>query len=673
MWERRAISAFLTDFYTPERSSDPAHSFDYRWTRDISTFILPGVGRNVPLELTFYLTGRPQGSPPPDFTVIADGTTVATLEPSGYPPQPYRVTVPASANRDDDLTLLLTSKAFSPPGERRLLGVLVDRIEVRQAGGGLVLPPLYPLGWLTLGLLLAYMSLRHMAIGRQISALIVMALGALAALVLATDRYDLTLFIADIGLVMVCVYLLALFVPPVVAWVMKKLRVGITASDLRWLMLVYLLAFGVKAGGMMHPRFVYLDHLFRVHQVQELVDEPGLFWDKYQHVTTASDNVTVHTQEQNSMLGQWNIIVPFPYSPVGYFVLAPLGLIWPYGHESDLVNASDTFLAALSGTIVFALYAIAVRGLGSRRAGVLAGAIVSFAPITYLHFSDGAYPYIWAGWISVVYITAAICLADRAGKPGPFVLLSVLSALTILSHTAIAFFAVAFVAAIVVTVWVMRWRGRLPAPSQLRFMPLLWSFLVGGVLSLVYYGGYVVPVLTISLPALFQRSSSTGVGLDQQYLGARLLSGFFPQIEAHFAVWPALLALAGLLVAGSSLWAITRGQASDQNNPQSAIRNPQSVKSVTFVFIIAWTATFLAFSAIDLRVNLLQRHMLFGLPLIALLGGYALSKLDWRFGRFPFLRPVPVLAALLVVYLFLNGLSIWSDRVLHYILQPGSG
>jgi len=352
-------------------------------------------------------------------------------------------------------------------------------------------------------------------------------------------------------------------------------------------------------------------------------------------------------------------------------------LIWPYGHVTELVNASDTLLAALSGTIVFGLYAIAARGLGSRRAGVLVGAIVSFAPITYLHFSDGAYPYIWAGWISVVYITAAICLADRAGKPGPFVLLSVLSALTILSHTAIAFFAVAFVAAIVMTVWVMRWRGWLPSGLPLRFMPLLWSFLVGAVLSLVYYGGYVVPVLTISLPALFQRSSSTGVGLDQQYLGARLLSGFFPQIEAHFAVWPALLALAGLLVAGIRQWAVTGGQGSGiryqgsgSYNPHSAFRIPHSV---TFVFIVAWTATFLAFSAIDLRVNLLQRHMLFGLPLIALLGGYALSKLDWRIGRFPQLQPVPVLAALLVAYLFLNGLSIWTDRVLHYILQPGSG
>jgi hypothetical protein len=366
------------------------------------------------------------------------------------------------------------------------------------------------------------------------------------------------------------------------------------------------------------------------------------------------------------MLGQWNLIVPFPYSPIGYFVLAPLGWIWPSGHEYELVTASDTFLAALSGTIVFALFAIAARGLGSRRAGVIAAVIVSFAPITYLHFSDGAYPYIWAGWISVVYVMAAICLADRAGRSGPFVLLSVLSALTILSHTAIAFFAVAFVAAVAAIVWVMRWRWWGLATQSLRLMPLLWSFLAGGVLSLVYYGGYIVPVLTVSLPALFQRGSSGGgVGLDQQYLGWKLLYGFFPQIEAHFAVWPALMGLAGLLVAGI---AVTRAARLDASTDNTRI-----FRLVTFVFLAAWAATFLAFSVVDLRVNLLQRHMLFGLPLIALLGGYGLARLDWSAGRLVRLRPVQVMTALLIAYLFLDGLQIWADRVLRYILPPGSG
>src|SRR5438874_8144581 len=149
-------AAYLSNFYAQERNSDPAHPFDYRWTHDISTFRLPGVGRNVPIELTLYVAGRPEGSPPADFTVIADGEQIGTFQPSGYPPQPHTISIPASANHDDDLVVTLTSKPFSPQGERRQLGVLVDRIEVRQAGGGFVLPPLYPLAWLSFSRWLAF-------------------------------------------------------------------------------------------------------------------------------------------------------------------------------------------------------------------------------------------------------------------------------------------------------------------------------------------------------------------------------------------------------------------------------------------------------------------------------------------------------------------------------------
>jgi hypothetical protein len=196
----------------------------------------------------------------------------------------------------------------------------------------------------------------------------------------------------------------------------------------------------------------------------------------------------------------------------------------------------------------------------------------------------------------------------------------------------------------------------------------LLSFLVGCVLSLVYYGGYVVSVLTVSLPALLKRSSNAGVGLDERYLGAKLLSGFWPQLVAHFATWPALLAPVGLVLAGMSAvgWAVKR-------DASRSARNNYAPRIVALVFLVAWAMTFLAFSAIDLRVNLLQRHMLFGLPLLALLAGYALSRLRLHVGGHTPLRHVSVLIGLLVVYLFVVGWNLWVERVLHYVLPPGSG
>jgi hypothetical protein len=153
--------------------------------------------------------------------------------------------------------------------------------------------------------------------------------------------------------------------------------------------------------------------------------------------------------------------------------------------------------------------------------------------------------------------------------------------------------------------------------------------------------------------------------LDERYLGWKLLYGFFPQIEAHFAVWPALMALAGLIVFAMTVVTAVRGGR--QQDSRGLFR------AVTLVFLGAWTVTFLAFSALDLRVNLLQRHMFFGLPLLALLAGYALAKVDRQARSLARVGPAAVLTGLLVVYLFLDGLHIWADRVLRYVLPPGSG
>jgi hypothetical protein len=269
----------------------------------------------------------------------------------------------------------------------------------------------------------------------------------------------------------------------------------------------------------------------------------------------------------------------------------------------------------------------------------------------------------------VVYLVAAALLAPVASRPAPFIALTILSALTFLSHTAIAFFAVAFVAAAIAIVWLARrTRAGASAMAGVRFRPLLWSFLGGAVLSLVYYGGYIVPILTVSIPALLQRGlGGGGVGLDERYLGWKLLYGFGPQVQAHFTTWPVLLAAAGLITAAFALWRTRRRPA-----PTPA-PTADPYRAVTFVFLGAWTATFLTFSALDFRFNLLQRHMLFGLPLVALLSGYALALL-WRRGpALPRLRPSVLMAGALLAYMLFVGLNLWADRALRYVLPPGSG
>jgi hypothetical protein len=81
----------------------------------------------------------------------------------------------------------------------------------------------------------------------------------------------------------------------------------------------------------------------------------------------------------------------------------------------------------------------------------------------------------------------------------------------------------------------------------------------------------------------------------------------------------------------------------------------------------AWLISFALFSLIDLRVNLLQKHMLFALPLLALLSGLALGPL-WRHGR-----AGRLLVGLLLAVLAWASLQVWLARVLLDVLPPGSG
>jgi hypothetical protein len=219
--------------------------------------------------------------------------------------------------------------------------------------------------------------------------------------------------------------------------------------------------------------------------------------------------------------------------------------------------------------------------------------------------------------------------------------------------------------------WALRRLRQGPAlMSGVRFLPLLWSFLAGAVLSLVYYGGYIVPIVTESIPALLRRGlGGGGVGLDERYLGWKLLYGFGPQVEAHFTGWPVILAAVGLVTAAFTFRRFAR-RAPTAQQPTAAA---DPYRTVTFVFLAAWTATFLLFSALDLRFNLLQRHMLFGLPLIALLSGYALALLVRRGAPASHTRASVLMAVALLTYMVLVGLNLWGDRVLRYVLPPGSG
>jgi hypothetical protein len=84
-----------------------------------------------------------------------------------------------------------------------------------------------------------------------------------------------------------------------------------------------------------------------------------------------------------------------------------------------------------------------------------------------------------------------------------------------------------------------------------------------------------------------------------------------------------------------------------------------------------WSAagiiSFALFSLVDLKVNLLQKHMQFVEPLLAVFSGLALAGL-WKRGW-----AGRALTWLLVSSLAWISLLTWAARVLYRTLPPGSG
>jgi len=156
--------AFLENFHDAEYSQ----GLDYRWSSDRSSIIFPDIGGCAPALLRLRLNGhRPAGLPYPTVTVKANGTDIASFTVrEGF--ETYELTARGLApGTSGSVKLELHSETFVPhessgSGDRRSLGVLVDRVSVQFEGGiGIVvIPPPRPMIFLTAGVLAIYLLVR---------------------------------------------------------------------------------------------------------------------------------------------------------------------------------------------------------------------------------------------------------------------------------------------------------------------------------------------------------------------------------------------------------------------------------------------------------------------------------------------------------------------------------
>ncbi len=686
----RLTGEYLVNFTGPEK----AGAVPFRWSAPAALLRVPGSGVYAGV-VHLRLNGETWGGPQRSATVqVNDGAPVTLPLQAGW--NDYAVPFTRADLWPGDLLLHLhIPEAQIPATQRgandtRRLGVPVAAISLDRTDR-LVLPPPRLLG-LTLALvaLLYCPALWFGAAPRRTAGLIAALLTAWVA-VLALARLPATTAALGLVIAVMLAVALAVILRPLLTALFRRAGVTVTAGEWRVLAALFIGSLAFHAGGLLDPLFVTLDHYARLHRLMELGDNPLYFLSHF-----------LSSDQGQTYAGQLGLSAVVPYSPLFYLAFDPLNWLIP---DPDVrLQGINLACSALEAANVFALFFTLKRGWGDGLAGLWAGAAFVAFPLSNLLFSDGGYPGIFATWLlgllfaalAAVYgpvrqsAVASTDLVSRAATPPPIqhaelrtqnsvgagaarsaatsgwgvIALAVVVALALLAHTAQALL---LGTTLVLFPALLAWRDRARCGSA-----LVW---IAGGITLAFAGFYgftAAAVLRDLLPQVVAKlQAGGGIGKSPAKLGAPLLSGFWPQIAAHFAGWPLPLALVGLLVSRQS--SVVSRQSSVSGGPsliansEFRIQHSALVSTPLHLWLIASTLTFALFSLVDFWINLLQKHMIYAMPTLAVLNGLALAAL-WRRGR-------AGQALCLLLWTVAAGFSLilWVNRVVNYALPPGSG
>jgi hypothetical protein len=657
----------LVDYYAVERYQD----FVYRWVQPSSNIILSGVGQVPKVKVVLEVSARPPEYSQPKIEVKVNRLLIGIITPEkNTPPTTFQFeeNIPDRALLDWDngtLNLWLNMEGFLARGDRRPLGVVVSGVTIEAGGlfntGRPVIPPLPELLMLICALALTFVLVKRVGFGKHSAFVTVIFFAVVLASGIVLDRVTVGLSVALMLQSLLIVYPLA-----VGGWwfsrgTLKKRTIDFDQRHIRWLVVIFAFAFFIRIVGMNHPSFQVLDHGFRVNEVLEIKQNPGLIFSRYYNRNTFEG---VGGGGRSVTAGQWGLQVSIPYTPLFYMMDLPVA--WLTLDRNSLLYWTNVFGAWLDVSAIFFLYLIARTTMGrfGQWAGICSAALYCFFPLSYLMVSDGGFNSIVAHWFTLAYLLAL----TRWFSPEPpkswsaYAFAGFLLTITFLAHSA-TLLLVGGMLFIFSLLLYLRAKPKLAGVVALQWVSaLVVSFAL-------YYGFYLVALITQTLPAIIGKIGS-GEQIGKEFLAAEV-RGFFPTVWAHFYFMPFLVTL---ILFG---WLFFR--------KFSANKETDSINPAAILLYFSWLATFLLFAVAAEAVNLLQKHMLFVIPLFSLGVGLALAMLVDYFKPQPFekvgvkvwSRPVILAvqggAIILINFYVAMGTVGWYQRVINYVLPAGTG
>ncbi len=612
--------AFLLNFHATQK----VEGRDARWSHSYSYVRLMGTGGDRPLRVTVQFNPYRSDLPNPapvhlQGFVGGEELYSRTVQPgSGW--QSLIMDVDASHPRAfeaRDLVIELRSDTYRPPDDPgKELGVAVSGIEVEPLPGAashFVVPNVRAVAF-AIALFIALYLLLARAGGYALShpkRRLALLTSVLSALVMgwAVSLYpaDVTLVLPHLVITLVGGYLLL----AVSSYALPLLFRTASPAHLHYvsvaLALAFILRFGVSG---LPPQAHVIDLPYHARWLRILLG--GGFTELYL------------PGELSSVPPEWGLDVLIPKSPLFYVVLWPLGLF----KGIDLSYAMVAVVSLMDAIVAVGVYALVRRVSAS--GAVWAALIYAAMPLSFRAFVYGIFPTVFAQALTLFVLLIAVLWPERLSRPLVLAGWTLLLAASLLAFpTALAFNS--FMVASLGVGWVWR-RGASRRTLTAMLVGLALAFIVSFV---AYYGLYVEQFVARTLPAM-----QGGVNLG----GKKLWPNGLPDLwewTARYAIGWGLWLL--IPIAVLLLW---RSRSQDDHRLS--------------VLMLAWLAVFLGGMALNLRIDMIGKHIYYTVPAAAIAGGLILSHL-WkrRMGS----NASRVLAVLVGVQLVWAGLSFVAGRL----------
>jgi hypothetical protein len=471
----------------------------YRWAFANAGVTLPGVGR-APLRADLSIVALPPAAAPITSTWSLGETPLLTL-PLDRPRATYHLLLPRSPSAD--LELRFQSSAIQPPGDPREIAFAADALSVGSLG------PAQP-DWRQLGLLaaiaaLGYGLLRRWSLPMRWAALILAIVVLLLAALLLWQRLGLTLATARIAALLLAGYALTIVLEPLARSLARLLDFAPSAVELRSVGALIVLAWLIRALGLLHPQTYSSDIGLNVNNLLQLTRGDVIF-----------------TENLPGEAGGG----PAPYPPGQYIALLPFQLF------TDETNLLLTVGNALADSAAILWLWLILRSFGQPPpAAGFAAALYLFAAPLLTSLSVGEMANIWGQ--SLVLPWAMVLLLWRR-KRVPDLLLGATTGIVLLGHFGVLLSLLSLGAALLL-VWLFEREAR------------VWRLIgIGGaallLVALLYYTAPPLLSALLDRPAAPPTTSTAAQRIWREAAELLLLSGVIGPLLA-------MLGLAGLVLA----------------------------------------------------------------------------------------------------------------------------